>query len=54
VAHAGFGRSACRFTANVLASAAQYERDLISARTNEGTAQRKIDGGPVAGCAYTG
>ncbi len=33
-----------RFTANVLASAAQYERELISARTKEGMAQRKLDG----------
>jgi len=33
-----------RFTANVLASAAQYERELISARTKEGMAQRKVDG----------
>jgi len=33
-----------RFTANVLASAAQYERELISARTREGMAQRKLDG----------
>lgn len=33
-----------RFTANVLASAAQYERELISARTKEGMAQRRVDG----------
>lgn len=33
-----------RFTANVLASAAQYERELISARTKEGMTQRKLDG----------
>ena len=33
-----------RFTANVLASAAQYERELISARTREGMAQRRLDG----------
>lgn len=33
-----------RFTANVLASAAQYERELIGARTREGMAQRKVDG----------
>ncbi len=33
-----------RFTANVLASAAQYERELISARTKEGMSQRKVDG----------
>jgi len=32
------------FTANVLASAAQYERRLISARTREGMAQRKAEG----------
>lgn len=41
-----------RFTANVLASAAQYERELISARTKEGMAQRKVDdwvGGRPAG-----
>ncbi|MBP2216792.1 recombinase family protein [Arthrobacter sp. CAN_C5] len=33
-----------RFTGNVLASAAQYERELIGARTREGMAQRKIEG----------
>lgn len=32
------------FTANVLASAAQYERRLISVRTREGIAQRKSEG----------
>lgn len=32
------------FTANVLASAAQYERRLISSRTREGMAQRKAEG----------
>ena len=32
-----------RFTANVLASAAQYERELIGARTREGMAQRKAE-----------
>lgn len=32
------------FVANVLASAAQYERRLISARTREGMAQRKAEG----------
>lgn len=32
-----------RFTANVLASAAQYERELIGARTREGMAQRAAD-----------
>lgn len=33
-----------RFTSNVLASAAQYERELIGARTREGMAQRKAEG----------
>jgi len=33
-----------RFTANVLASAAQYERELIGLRTKEGIAQRKAEG----------
>lgn len=33
-----------RFTANVLASAAQYERELIGARTREGLAQRRAEG----------
>ncbi len=33
-----------RFTANVLASAAQYERELIASRTREGMAQRKAEG----------
>lgn len=33
-----------RFTANVLASAAQYERELIGLRTKEGMAQRRLDG----------
>lgn len=33
-----------RFTAHVLASAAQYERELIAARTREGMAQRKAEG----------
>lgn len=33
-----------RFTANVLASAAQYERELIGVRTREGMAQRRADG----------
>jgi DNA invertase Pin-like site-specific DNA recombinase len=36
--------AAGRFTANVLASAAQYERELISVRTREGIAQRKTEG----------
>jgi len=33
-----------RFTSNVLASAAQYERELIGARTREGMAQRAAEG----------
>ena len=33
-----------RFTVNVLASAAQYERELIGARTRDGMAQRKAEG----------
>lgn len=33
-----------RFTANVLASAAQYERELIALRTSEGMAQKKLEG----------
>jgi DNA invertase Pin-like site-specific DNA recombinase len=33
-----------RFTANVLASAAQYERELLSQRTREGMAQRQAEG----------
>jgi len=33
-----------RFTANVLASAAQYERELIGVRTREGMAQRRLEG----------
>jgi DNA invertase Pin-like site-specific DNA recombinase len=33
-----------RFTGNVLASAAQYERELIGARTREGMAQRRAEG----------
>ena len=33
-----------RFTANVLASAAQYERELIGLRTKEGMAQRRLEG----------
>ncbi len=36
--------AAGRFTANVLASAAQYERELIATRTREGMAQRKAEG----------
>lgn len=33
-----------RFTANVLASVAQYERELIGVRTREGMAQRRTEG----------
>lgn len=33
-----------RFTANVLAAAAQYERELIGIRTREGMAQRRSEG----------
>ena len=33
-----------KFTAHVLAAAAEYERDLIGARTREGMAQRRADG----------
>lgn len=33
-----------RFTSNVLACAAQYERELIGARTREGMLQRKSEG----------
>jgi DNA invertase Pin-like site-specific DNA recombinase len=33
-----------RFTSNVLASAAQYERELIGMRTREGMMQRKAEG----------
>ncbi len=33
-----------RFTVNVLASAAQYDREHIGARTREGMAQRKAEG----------
>lgn len=36
--------AAGRFTAHVLASAAEYERALISARTREGLAQRRAEG----------
>lgn len=36
--------AAGRFTGNVLASAAQYERELIGARTREGMAQRRAEG----------
>ena len=33
-----------KFTAHVLAAAAEYERDLIGARTREGMAQRRTEG----------
>lgn len=33
-----------RFTSNILASAAQFERELIGIRTREGMAQRKAEG----------
>lgn len=33
-----------RFTSNVLAAAAQYERDLIGVRTSEGMRQRQAEG----------
>lgn len=33
-----------RFTSNILASAAQFERELIGVRTREGMAQRKAEG----------
>ncbi|WP_353952212.1 recombinase family protein [Knoellia sp. S7-12] len=36
--------AAGKFTAHVLAAAAEYERDLIGARTREGMAQRRADG----------
>jgi Resolvase, N terminal domain len=36
--------AAGKFTAHVLAAAAEYERDLISARTREGMAQRRAEG----------
>lgn len=36
--------AAGRFTAHVLASAAQYERELIGQRVREGMAQRKAEG----------
>lgn len=36
--------AAGKFTAHVLAAAAQFERDLISARTREGMAQRRAEG----------
>jgi len=36
--------AAGKFTAHVLAAAAEYERDLIGARTREGMMQRKAEG----------
>jgi DNA invertase Pin-like site-specific DNA recombinase len=36
--------AAGKFTAHVLAAAAEYERDLISVRTREGMAQRRSEG----------
>lgn len=36
--------TAGRFTGNVMASAAQYERELIGDRTREGMAQRRAEG----------
>jgi DNA invertase Pin-like site-specific DNA recombinase len=36
--------AAGKFTAHVLAAAAEYERDLIAARTREGMAQRRAEG----------
>jgi len=36
--------AAGKFTAHVLAAAAEYERDLISLRTKEGMAQRRSEG----------
>lgn len=36
--------AAGKFTAHVLAAAAEYERDLIGARTREGMQQRKAEG----------
>lgn len=36
--------AAGKFTAHVLAAAAEYERDLIGARTKEGMAQRRAEG----------
>jgi DNA invertase Pin-like site-specific DNA recombinase len=36
--------AAGKFTAHVLAAAAEYERDLIGARTREGMAQRRREG----------
>lgn len=39
--------AAGRFTTNILASAAQYERDLISVRTREALAHKKSQGGTL-------
>lgn len=36
-----------KFTAHVLAAAAEYERDLIGARTREGMAQRRAEGAHI-------
>lgn len=36
--------AAGKFTAHVLAAAAEYERSLIAARTREGMAQRRLEG----------
>ncbi len=36
--------AAGRFTSNILAAAAQFERELISARTAEGMQQRRLEG----------
>lgn len=38
------GDAAGRFTAYVLAAAAEYEREIIGARTREGMAQRRAEG----------
>lgn len=38
------GDAAGKFTAHVLAAAAEYERDLIGIRTKEGMAQRRAEG----------
>lgn len=39
-----FSDPAGKFMANVIASAAEYERDLLSQRTKEGMAQRRAEG----------
>lgn len=46
-----FSDPAGEFTANVLASAAQYERALIGARVKEGMAQKKREGGHMGRAA---